>query len=220
MRIRSGLRRTTTQMLNNSRRRTGLSARRSPLLSAARKQGAGLNSTRLGSMMNISDVQNARLQRSNYQKLEKASSSLVEQTKLLAEKADTGGKDMSGTAANVVKHYNDTLDGLKKSSGILNDYYRQAMKEIAFTNKSGLEEIGIMVRTDGTLFLDKDKLAGADAEKVKEVLGASGDFAKRMDTVASRAADNARAGAQSAASQYTSTGGLASSYLSRYNFRG
>lgn len=220
MRIRTGIRRTTTQMLNHSRRKTSLSAsRRSSLLSAAR-YNSGLQNSRLGMMMNANSVQSARLLRSNYEKLEKSATSLEEQTKLLAEKADVGGKDLTGTAANVVQHYNDTMEGLKKSSGILNDYYRQTMREIAVSNKDKLEEIGIMVRTDGTLSLNKDKLAEADAEKVKAALGASGDFAKRMQAVASRAADNAAASATSAASQYTSSGALANSYLSRYNFRG
>ena len=81
-------------------------------------------------MMNASSVQSARLQRSSYEKLEKSATSLEEQTKLLAEKADTGGKDLTSTAANVVKHFNDTLEGLKKATGILNSYYYQTMKEI------------------------------------------------------------------------------------------
>ena len=220
MRIRTGIRRTTTQMLNHSRRRTSLSAsRRSSLLSAARNN-SGLQNSRLGMMMNANSVQSARLLRSNYEKLEKSATSLKEQTKLLAEKADVGGKDLTGTAANVVQHYNDTMEGLRKSSGILNDYYRQTMKEIAVTNKSVLAEIGIAVKADGSLSLNKDKLAAADQEKVKKVLGADSDFAKRLDAVASRDADNAKAGAASASSKYNSSGNLANSYLSRYNFRG
>ena len=79
MRIRTGIRRTTTQMLNHSRRKTNLSAsRRSSLLSAARKN-AGLNNTRLGMMMNANSIQSARLLRSNYEKLEKSATSLEEQ---------------------------------------------------------------------------------------------------------------------------------------------
>ena len=219
MRIRTGVRRTTTQMLNNSRRKTMISSsRRNALLSAASNQNAGLKNTRMG-MMNANSVLSARLLRSNYQKLERSATSLTEQTKLLAEKGGDPAK-LTGTAANVVKHFNDTLDGLKQSSGILNEYYRQTMKEIAVTNKSVLAEIGIAVKADGSLSLNKDKLAAADQEKVKKVLGADSDFAKRLDAVASRAADNAKAGAASASSKYNSSGNLANSYLSRYNFRG
>lgn len=222
MRIRTGLRRTTTQMLNHSRRKAGLStSRRSSLLSTTRNQAPGLKNTRLG-MLNANSIQSARLTRSNYQKLERSATSLAEQTKLLAERADADGKpeNLTGTAANVVQHFNDTLDGLKQASGILNEYYRQAMKEIVTTNKSALAEIGIAVKTDGSLSLNREKLAEADSEKVRKTLGAESDFAKRLETVASRAADNAEAGAASAASQYNSSGNLANSYLSRYNFRG
>ena len=74
---------------------------------------------------------------------------------------------------------------------------------------------------DGSLSLNQDKLAGAEEETVKKVLGASGDFYKRVTAVASRAADNARANAESISSQYTAAGGLLTgSYLSRYNLRG
>ena len=59
MRIRTGMRRTTTQMLNNSRRRTGLSAsRRSSLLSSVRNQDSRLTNSRL---MNTASIQSARL---------------------------------------------------------------------------------------------------------------------------------------------------------------
>ena len=218
MRIRTGMRRTTTQMLNNSRRRTGLSAsRRSSLLSSVRNQDSRLTNSRL---MNTASIQSARLTRSTYQKLENSATSLMEQTKLLAEKVDAGGKDITKTAAEAVRHFNDTLDGLKKTSGILNNYYHQTMREIATTNKSALAEIGITVRTDGTLSVNKEKLAEADQEKIKKVFGGESDFAKRMDAVASRVADNAAAGAASAASQDNSSGDLADSYLSRDNFRG
>ena len=84
MRIRTGMRRTTTQMLNNSRRRTGLSAsRRSSLLSSVRNQDSRLTNSRL---MNTASIQSARLTRSTYQKLENSATSLMEQTKLLAGK--------------------------------------------------------------------------------------------------------------------------------------
>ena len=171
-------------------------------------------------MMNASSIQSTRLARGSYERLQKASASLVEQAGLLGEKVDTGGKEFTDTAAKVVTDFNDTLKCLKQSSGVLNDYYRQSLKETVTGQKKELEAIGISVAADGSLSLDKEKLAGADAEKVKTMLGASSAFVKRISAVASRAADNARASAESISSQYTAAGGLASSYLSRYNFRG
>ncbi len=220
VRIRTGMRRANTQMV--STRRIGLSSRRSSMLSSVRSKRNGIlgGSSSWMDVMNANSVQSSKLVRGSYERLQKASSSLVEQAGLLAEKADMGDKGVADTAAKVVTDFNDTLKCLKKSSGVLNDFYRQSMKESVMGQKKELEEIGITVGTDGSLSLNKDKLAEADAEKVKKLLGTSSTFAKRVNAVASRAADNARANAESASSRYTASGGIASSYLSRYNFRG
>lgn len=221
VRIRTGMRRATTQMVNTSKRRAGLSSRRSSMLSSVRSKRNGIlgTSSRMD-MMNAGSVQSSRLARGSYERLQKASASLVEQTGLLGEKVDTGGKELTDTAAKVVTNFNDTLKCLKQASGVLNDYYRQSLKETVTGQKKELESIGISVAADGSLSLDREKLAGADAEKVKKMLGASSAFVKRISAVASRAADNAQASAESVSSQYTAAGGLTNSYLSRYNFRG
>ncbi len=221
VRIRTGMRRFTTQMVSTTKRRAGLSSRRSSMLSSVRSKRSGvLGTSSWMDVMNKNSVQSSRLARANYERLQKASDSLVEQTGLLAEKADMGEKGLTDAAAKVVTDFNDTLKCLKQTSGVLNDYYRQSMKETVMGQKRELEVIGITVGTDGSLSLNKDKLAEADAEKVKNLLGTSSVFAKRVNAVASRAADNARANAQSVSSQYTASGRLANSYLSRYNFRG
>lgn len=218
MRIRTGLRRTTTQMLNNSRRKTGTSSRRSSLLGTLQNKGV-LGNSRL-SALNANCAQSTRLTKASYEKLQRSSASLAEQTKLLAEKIAVGGKDITATAASMVGHFNDTLKNLTQASGVLNDYYRQTLKEAAANNRPAFEEIGITVAADGSLSLNKDKLAGADEEKIKKALGGASDFAKQVNAIATRVADNAKASAESVSSQYNSSGSLASSYLSRYNFRG
>ena len=184
------IRRTTTQMVNNSRRRAGLTARRSPLLKSNQSSRTGAFS-RLDAM-NANSVQSSRLARIGFEKLQKSATSLMDQMALLSEKADDGKKDMGETAANVVEDFNDTLKYLQDNSSILNDYYRQSMKEIASSNKTELSEIGITVGKDGTLSLDKEKLEAADGETIKKVLGSSGDLAKRIKAIASRVADNAK----------------------------
>ena len=215
VRIRTGMRRMTTQMVSTTKRRAGLSSKRSSMLSSVRNRRNGIlgTSSRMG-MVNANTIQSSRLARSSYERLQKASASLVEQAGLLAEQADTGEKALTDT------DFNDTLKCLKQTTGVLNDYYRQSLKETVTGQKKELESIGITVATDGSLSLDKEKLAGADEEKVKKLLGTSSVFVKRISAVASRAADNARASMESASSQYTASGRLASSYLSRYNFRG
>ena len=221
MRVRLGMRRAAAVTQMAGRRRAGVSSRNT-LLSSVRSRRKGITGT--GSRMdrmNASSVQSARLARGSYDRLRKSSDSLTEQVKLLAEKVDAGGKDIPSTAAKVVEDFNDTLKYLRQTSGVLNDFYRQSLKETVAGKRKELESIGISVAMDGSLSLNQDKLAGAEEETVKKVLGASGDFYKRVTAVASRAADNARANAESISSQYTAAGGLLTgSYLSRYNLRG
>lgn len=206
----------TTQMLS-SRRKAGLPSGRNSLLNSVRSRSTSSSGL---DRMNTSSVLSTRLARVKHEKLQKASGSLEEQLSLLGEKVDQGGKDVTSTAANVVSDFNDTMDYLKQISGVLNNYYRQSLKETVAGSQKELEEIGITVGMDGSLSLNKDKLASADEEKVKEVLGSSGDFVKRISAVASRVSDNARVNAENASSQYNSRGGLLNSYFSRYNFRG
>ena len=210
------MRRMTTNMLSSSRRKAGLSARKSPFLSTLQNK-KGLSGLAL---LNANSVQSARLARSSYDNLQRSSKSLAEELSLLGEKVDLGGKDITATASNMVGDYNDTMKYLKQISGVLNDYYRQALKETVTGSKEELEEIGITVGTDGSLSLNKGKLAEADEEKVKKLLGASSDFVKRISAVASRVSDNAKANMESASSRYNASGGLSNSYFSRYNFRG
>ncbi len=191
MRIRTGMRRMTTQMLSNSRRRAGLSTRKSPLLSSVQNTGT----SRLN-MLQANSIQGNRLLRIDYENLRKSADSLGYRAELLAEKVDKEEKDVTSTVESLVEDFNDTMKYLKKSSGVLNDYYRQTLRETALTNKTALGEVGIVVGTDGTLSLDRDKLAGADQEQVKKILGSSSDFIKRVSTVADRAADNASASAE------------------------
>ena len=216
MRIRAGMRRMTTNMLSSSRRRAGLSARKSPFLSTLQNK-KGLSGLAL---LNANSVQSARLARSSYDNLQRSSKSLAEELSLLGEKVDLGGKDITATASNMVGDYKATLKDPTQISGGLNEDYRQTPKETVTGSKEELEEIGITVGTDGSLSLNKGKLAEADEEKVKKLLGASSDFVKRINAVASRVSDNAKANMESASSRYNASGGLSNSYFSRYNFRG
>ena len=81
MRIRTGMRRMTTQMLSNSRRRAGLSTRKSPLLSSVQNTGT----SRLN-MLQANSIQGNRLLRIDYENLRKSADSLGYRAELLAEK--------------------------------------------------------------------------------------------------------------------------------------
>lgn len=216
MRIRTGARaagRMTTQMLSKRKRKTGMSSSKNSIL------GSRLGNSRL-SALNAQNSLSTRLERIGYEKLQKSSSSLVQEAKLLGEKVDTGVGDIGAAAESMVKNYNETMQYLRESSGMLNDFYRQSLKETVLSNSIELADIGFKVGNDGSLSLNKEKLAAADPEKVKRLLGGSGDLVKRIDAIASRAADNAKVNAENASSRYNASGGLSGSYFSRYNFRG
>lgn len=209
--------RVTPQILNNTRRRAGLPERGGSLASYL-KSGKTGGASRL-SAMNARTAASGRTLRNGYEKLESSADLLSEKLSKLSLKADMGSGDISSDVSDLVKHFNDTMKNLKSSSGVLNDYYRQTMKETALGSKDVLEEIGVTVSADGSLSLDKDKLAGADADAVKKALGGSGDFVKRVGAVASRVVDNAKAGMASFSSQYNASGNIMNSYLSRLNYR-
>ena len=216
MRIRTGVsaaRRMTTQMLGGRRKKTGLSSAKNSSL------GSKLSSSRLNTL-NAQSAQNAKLARIGYERLQKSANALVQGTKLIGEKVDMGVSDVNAAAEDLVKNYNETMKYLKESSGVLNDFYRQSLKETVLTNRTELEDIGFTVGNDGSLALNKEKLAAADGDKVKKLLGASGDLTGRISAVASRAADNAKVNAENVSSRYNASGSLASSYLSKYNFWG
>lgn len=205
-------------MLSNSRRRAGLTTRRGSLLNSVRTGGTG-TASRLN-VLNANSIQSAKTARVGYERLQKSADSLAEQMALLAEKADDGTKDVGSTAEKVVDDFNATMKYLQQNSGVLNDYYRQSMKELTESSKEQLSEIGISVGKDGSLTLNKDKLAAADPETVKKVFGTGGVFAKRIASIAPRIADNAKVNVETCSSQYNASGGIANSYLSRFNFRG
>lgn len=215
MRIRNMRMRVTTQRLNTSKRKAGLQTGGSSLLSRMGKRGSASRLSALGAV----NSRAAQLQKNSYTRLEKSADALTDAASRLMARAESG-TGLDREAESLVEEFNETLKLLKQSTGVLNEYYRQSLRETSTTNQNALEEIGIAVAPDGSLSLDKEKLGIADGDKVKRLLGANGDFVKRVSLLASRVADNAEANAQSVSSRYNESGSLVNSYLSRYNLRG
>ena len=208
-------------MVNNSRRNAGLQTSRksskNSLVNYLMKDGVA--GSRLAAINANSNLE-SRTEKANAAKLQSSSRMLMEQTRLLGDKVDNASTSMTNTARSLVDSFNETGKNLKKVSGVLNDYYRQTMRDLALDNKSALAEIGITVSSDGTLSLNQETFEAADGEKVKKLLGSEGEFMKRLSFVASRVFDSAGASVESASSRYNSSGNLTNSYLSKYNFRG
>lgn len=212
--------RITTGMLKIAHKRSGFSSQKgSSLLNYVGKKGAA--TSRLNTMnASAVSVRSARMEKGNYDKLEKSADGLASAVSALTAKVDSGSENVVSEAASMVEKFNETLKNLRNASGVLNQFYYQSMKDISETNRNELEEIGITVASDGSLALNKEKLASADGEKVGKLLGSKGDFAQRAGFISSRVADNAGVNAESASSRYNSRGSVANSYLNKYDFRG
>ncbi len=212
--------RITTGMLGRHNNARGTIASRKSLLDYVRSNRTG-GSSRLKAMGNTrSSATLQRLARAGDEKLKTDSDSLISAGKTLGAKVDSGSEDVSAEVERVISAYNAAVDSLQDTSGTLNQYYHQMMKQAASDNMEELAGIGISINSRGKLTLDKEKFEKADQESVKKLLGSEGDFTKRASFVASRVYDNAQTSAQSIANRYDSRGDILNSYLSRYNFRG
>lgn len=219
--------RITTQMLNESARKAGLPINRSSLLNYINKDSSA--NPLLGSLSKNSAAAKVT-QKTGSEKLEKSADRLSHTAETLSktgtdsiyEKAKKSGdcKEIYSTAENFVNQYNDLLGELGKSSGTLNDYYRQSLRELASDNKNALADIGITLSKDGTLQLDQDKLHAADADAVRQALSGASDFSKKVAFLAGRVSDNAQSSAASLSGQYSSSGEWYSALAGKYNLRG
>lgn len=213
--------RITTQMLNASMRKAGLPINNVSLLNYVNGSSQG------NSLLNALNKKGIKLQDKGFEKLKGQAEKLQQATEKMAseksfQEARTSGdlQPIISNAQEMVKNYNNTIKSMKNSSSPLNQYYRQMLKEAAADDKDKLKEIGITRGEDGTLKLDEEKLKASDVDKLEEILGAKGTFSSKVSFLADKIADNARANASSASSQYNALGNNYFASASRYNFWG
>lgn len=225
--------RITTQMLNETARKSGLPITCNTLLNQINGGNTG------NSLLNALNHKNSKnsvfqdVEKTNhygYEKLEKTTDKLLRQVeKFTAKDKDSIFDKVSEDGDNqelytgvecLVKHYNSTLEALQSASGTLNSYYYQMLREAATENKEALSDIGITVSKKGALELDKDKLKNADIKSIKEVLGSSGTFSTKTEFLATRILDNAEANRNMTSNQYNATGNIYSARLNRYDVWG
>lgn len=220
--------RVTTQMLNNIAMKAGLPIHHNTLLDYLdSKEGAGSLSDVLQSKASAS-LNYAN--KTKYEKIEKSADKLNQQAELFADSEKNGifdkareNNDTSDICKNVedlVENYNNLLDDMKKDSGALNLFYCQGLKDIIEENKEDLKEIGISVKSDGYMSVDKDKLKAASCDSLEKVLGGKDSFTKKLAFVSSRISDNAYANVQNVSNNYTSNADTVENYLSKFNFYG
>lgn len=211
--------RITTGMLNR-KQGGGLISSRKSLLNYVQSNRTG-GSSRLSAMGAVgSSSALKRTERTKYEKLADRAEELISAGNQLMTGVDGGSSEIAADTQKLVDAYNGALDSLGDATGVLNQYYLQMLKQTVSDNRTELAEIGIDVSGGGKLTLDKEKLAKADGELVKKLLGSGGGFAKRAVYVAGRVSENAQVNVQNLSNQYDSRGSITNSYLSRYYFRG
>lgn len=220
--------RITTQMLNETAKRTGIPVSQTNLLSYINNENGSGGNTLLDALNKNKNSKVSSAAAANYKKLEKSADSLKEQAEKLAEtgeksflekiKADGNSEEACKVVESYVEHYNSTLSSLSKSGGALNQYYSRMLQEAADENSEALEKIGITVGKDGKLSVDAEKLRAASIDDIQSVFAGSDGLAARTAFIADRVSSNAQANMESVSSQYDITGNLQSQLASRYDF--
>lgn len=216
--------RVTTQMVNNSAIKAGLSPRQTSLLNYI-NQGDGGNA--LVNAIAKSNTQNGStnvLQRKNYAKTEEAARDLQENVNVLLESrnsiferaAESGDiSELVKQIKKTVEAFNDTIGILEADGSALNCFYAESLKDVAEESKALLAKVGITLEENGTLSVDKEVLGSADLETLEAVFGKDGSFSEKTTFTAGRVADNASAHLDSVSNQYTQSGDLYSQILAR-----
>lgn len=209
----------TTQVLNASMRKAGLPINTVSLLDCMKSSGVQ-NDNPLSALNKGNTVSTDR---KKYEALRKSAENLqqsadeLQSEELYKEARESGDvQAVSDYAERLLEHYNQTLKSLNGTTSPLNQFYRQTLKEAAQKEKDQLMSIGITQKKDGTLSLDKNKLKETDADTLEQVLG--GSFTEKISFLADKVADNAKANAASASSQYNASGYNYFTESSRYNF--
>lgn len=213
--------RVTTQMLNETARKTGMPVNNSSLLNYVNKKD---NNSLLSSLQNSTTQKANALKKKSYEKLGDAADSLEEASKALTnEKEDNlfAKAKESGSTEDVIKavkalieQYNETTKQLDKNTSSINMYYSQLLKSLASKNGEELSKLGISVAKDGSISIDEDKLKEAKLEDLEAMFSAKSEFVQKLQFLASYVSDSAAAELESMGTQYGQDANSFSSYIS------
>lgn len=114
--------------------------------------------------------------------------------------------DKAFSAANsFVNSYNELVSAIKKSGDQTVSGKQEFISNMTNAYSKRLENVGITVKTDGTLEIDKDKFNAASADDLKKIFGKSESFASFMGSQAKQLSNYA-AISKNNASSYTKSG--------------
>ena len=214
--------RITTQMLNDTARRTGIPVNQTSLLDIINQEDSAMDPLS-GSKKKSNDIFGAaspvdRIQKDSYKKLGKSADSLKECAAKLGDvgadslfqkaEEEKSTKELTSEIQKMVDAYNDTLEQLKKSGGAMNEFYKEELKSLVDGNAEALKAVGITKDKDGSLKVDSKTLKEADLESLRKAVGNGSDFTQKVSYVSSRVSANASAYADSLSSQYNASGSL------------
>ncbi|MCM1089463.1 MAG: hypothetical protein NC092_01890 [Butyrivibrio sp.] len=222
--------RVTTQMLNESARKAGLPVNNTSLLNYVNGSSQNNSNSLLSALKSKSANKISAVDKSKYEKLEKAAGTLGKQAdkfsatgeeSLLAKAQATGDyTDVYKELETLINEYNSTLSILASVPSNMNSFYAQNMKELISENSEALESIGITADKSGKLQLNKEKWEAADKTNVAKVLGSEGKLSAKLSFLAGRVENNAESNLESASSGYSMNGDFTSAYLNKYDYRG
>jgi len=219
--------RITTQMLNQSAKRSGLDINRPTLLDYMKNKNMENPLYQALSRNRSINTNSVKLER--YEKLEEEAGQLTKLTQKLLddgeksvfEQAKTSGdnQEIYNSVEKMFDGYNRTLKSLRTTSNTMNDFYRKMLMEAPEETREELEKLGITFGKDGTADVDMSKLKNADYETLEKNFGKDSDLVNKLEFVASRISDNAKANVESIGSSYNASGTVyGNSINSKYDF--
>lgn len=221
--------RITTQMLNESAKKSGLPINRSSLLDYINKDGAG--NPLLEALNKNKEIAANSAKKDSYEKLDKEADLLTQvaegllqdgENNLFEQAKETGDKQkVYDSIENLLESYNSTLKALRSTSNTMNDFYRQMLLEAPAEAKESLESVGITFAKDGAANVDMEKVKAADFTTLEGLFGKESDFVNKVQFLSTRISDNAEANVESLSSAYNSKGNLyAAMGSSKFDFWG
>ena len=219
--------RITTQMLNQSAKRSGLDINRPTLLDYMKNKNMENPLYQALSRNRSINTNSVKLER--YEMLEEEAGQLTKLTQKLLddgeksvfEQAKVSGdnQEIYNSVEKMFDGYNRTLKSLRTTSNTMNDFYRKMLMEAPEETREELEKLGITFGKDGAADVDMSKLKNADYETLEKNFGKDSDLVNKLEFIASRISDNAKANVESMGSGYNASGTVyGNSINSKYDF--
>ncbi|MBQ2407761.1 MAG: hypothetical protein II312_14060 [Lachnospiraceae bacterium] len=215
--------RITTQMLQNSSIKSGITFNKTSLLdymNDSSKAENFINSLANGSY--ASQKSSSILSSKNYKNLLEKSETLEKNADKLCktdEKSDfatakekNDKKILNDNLEEFIKNCNEMLEALNSTQSAVDSYYAKTLKEVHTENKDLLSQLGISYDTKtGKLSYDIKKIEELDFDGISDTFGKLSSYTDKVKFIASRAIDNANTSLKSPSNIYNSKAQMSSS---------